>query len=65
MGTRAPGGDRSAGACPHGRDLAGHVVHTPSASRDPFRMIQSQNKMQMKMLLITRGYAKQDASIMG
>ena len=46
-------------------DLAGHAVHTPSESGTPSRMIQGQNKMQIKMLLIARGYTKQKAFIMG
>ena len=46
-------------------DLAGRVAHTPSESGTPSRMIQGQNKMQIKMLPIARGYTKQKAVIVG
>ena len=46
-------------------DLAGRAVHTPSESGTPSGMIQGQNKTQIKMLLIARGYTKQKAFSVG
>lgn len=41
------------------------MVHIPSESRNPSRIAQGQNKVQRKMFLITGGYAKQKAFIVG
>lgn len=56
-----PGDGTHAGPCPRGRDLGGHLVHTPSKSRNPSRTTQCPNKIQIQLLLMTRGCAKQRA----